>query len=556
MKRNTAGPTVQSVKKVKILFLWFILTITPLCQGQDWQTLKNPVTVKFPSGYDIIDQGGKILKSFTGNQTATVQAYRDTKQGRFFISDWSYQRAVNQGIKANWIRARAAATQQASPNPPVQPSKVKRRSNNRVAPTSTPPEKRVAILIGNANYQASPLDNPVNDVQDLAKQFTSVGFETVLLSNADARAMKFVLANKADTLREATCVVYHYAGHGFQAGGENYLVPVDFPLDDSAGASLTQAVTLGSVLSDLEKYTSAKCVKMVVLDCCRNNPFTESPSSNGEGRSISGKRIAKGMAAPASTPRGTILCFATDPGQVALDGEGRNSPYAVALKTHLFDRGVEVNEALRRVGSFVQRNTGDSQNPWRNTNFNGEFFVVPTVQRSYDTRMEIIMDRESEKVRAKFISPLAVGSAGIAGENAGDLFSETVINIPSITGKGILGPSHDPNDQSGFQNAQGTLFGFNLRPATKTSYPYLFYRDQNGQIHLIANLPVRAAKVLPNSASIWKGWIDSGRFLQIEKIAQNVVTLYSMAWDDASKKVEIRFSLTVDSRGSVSYVGQ
>ncbi|MDF1753322.1 MAG: caspase family protein [Verrucomicrobiales bacterium] len=526
---------------VLIAFAYLDSSIT--CPAQGLQILNQPTVVKFGDGYDIIDNQGKVLKSLPGFQEANIQAYQDIPSGRIYMTDWSFKRWRTKGTLPNWIQ----------PKRKVAPVSLPRPSPVLAQPPASSPEKRIAILIGNSKYRSAPLDNPANDVRDLMALFKKAGFETQALIDSDSAAMKQVLSGRKADLSRATSVVYFFAGHGFQAGGANYMLPIDFTMDVTSVGSLEKGVTLDSVLSDLEKYTSEGCVKMVVLDCCRNNPFTESADQGG--RSIvGGKRIAKGLAAPSRTPRGTILCFSTDPGKVALDGEGRNSPYAAALRTHLFDQGVEINEALRRAGNLVQRSTNREQNPWRNTNFNGEFYVVPTPVRSYDTRMSILMDRDNEKVIVKFVTPLAADLSGIAGEKEGrNLVSDTVITIPSITAKGILGPSSNPNDDTGFQNQSGRLFGFNLQPATKSSYPYVFYRDQNGQIHLIDNLPQRVVKVLPGNLADWRGYFEGGGFLRIESIKEDVIVLHSFAWRN-SNRVDIRFSISVDSRGNISFV--
>ncbi len=204
----------------------------------------------------------------------------------------------------------------------------------------------------------------------MAARLKSAGFAVTLIQDAGHKRMETALKTFGRDLKPASTAVVFYAGHGVQVNGVSYLLPIDAEADDPAALKY-EAVNLNMVLDVLDKDGAGAGLKIVILDCCRDDPF---------GRGWRGSRTAagvKGMAAPTSTPRGTVLCFATDPGEVARDGQGTNSPYTNGLLAHLFTPGVEIDRALRRAGAAVQKVTNREQNPWRNSNFNGEFAFVP-----------------------------------------------------------------------------------------------------------------------------------------------------------------------------------
>ncbi len=234
-----------------------------------------------------------------------------------------------------------------------------------------PAQERHALVIGNSDYEYSrDLENPDNDAQKMAEQLKAAGFSVTLLRDAKHERMESALKDFGRGLTPDSTALVFYAGHGIQVRGVSYLLPVDAEADAPETLKY-EAVALNMVMDVLDKGGQGAGLKIVILDCCRDDPF---------GRKWRGSRTAagtKGMAAPTSTPRGTVLCFATDPGDVAKDGAGSNSPYTTGLLTHLFAPGVELDRALRRAGAEVQKMTNREQNPWRNSNFNGEFTLVP-----------------------------------------------------------------------------------------------------------------------------------------------------------------------------------
>ncbi len=230
-------------------------------------------------------------------------------------------------------------------------------------------DRRVALVIGNGAYkQAAALANPANDARAIAAALERLGFEVVSgfdLSNADMR--KTVRAF-ADKLVGADVAMFFYAGHGLQVSGENYLIPVDAAIRSEADLDFN-AVKIDLISRQMDRETK---VKIIMLDACRDNPFEKELSrSLGKTRST----IVKQGLAEVGTAGGTIIAFATDPGSVALDGDGQHSPFTTALLKHIEAPGIEIGLMLRRVTKDVYESTGERQRPWTNASLTGELYL-------------------------------------------------------------------------------------------------------------------------------------------------------------------------------------
>lgn len=219
---------------------------------------------------------------------------------------------------------------------------------------------RHAFIVGNSNYVSVPkLQNPVNDAKDLAQRLTSLDYRVTLgldLSRSEflQRFQSFIRALRPDDV-----ALLYYAGHGLQIGGENYLFPVDTSVTSEADAR-SRLVPLNALISDLSR---ASKTRLVILDACRNNPFTEQLAKNQSTRSAGQTRgLARVYAGV-----GSFIAYSTQPGNVALDGQGRNSPFTTALLRHLNDAGADVHAVMRRVRADVGRETSEQQIPWENS---------------------------------------------------------------------------------------------------------------------------------------------------------------------------------------------
>jgi uncharacterized caspase-like protein len=229
-------------------------------------------------------------------------------------------------------------------------------------------EKRVALVIGNGSYQNTPqLANPVNDAEDVAAALRQVGFTVILERNLTKRGMEGALAQFARQAQDAGTTLIYFAGHGMQYAGSNYLMPVDARLEDEFSVNF-ELTRMDDVLFALERTQG---VKIVVLDACRNNPLTERLSRRTTSRAFAAMRgLARIDAAG-----GMVIAYSTQPNQIAVDGNGRNSPFAQAFLKQIAVPGLEVTALFRRVAADVNRETGGKQLPELSMSLLDEFYL-------------------------------------------------------------------------------------------------------------------------------------------------------------------------------------
>jgi uncharacterized caspase-like protein len=233
-------------------------------------------------------------------------------------------------------------------------------------------DRRVAFVVGNGAYKnVTQLPNPPIDAKAMAATLRNVGFEVVEGANLTRDAMTEKLLDFGKKAQGADIAVFYYAGHGIAIGGTNYLLPVDADIksemDVKLGAAINIDLTLDQTMSDAK-------VKLVLLDACRDNPFAAKIKSNSATRSVA---VQQGLAEMKSG-EGTLIAFATGPGQTALDGqEGTNSPFTRALIAHITEPGVEIQQAMTEVRAQVNEETSKGQLPWGHTNLIGSVYLNP-----------------------------------------------------------------------------------------------------------------------------------------------------------------------------------
>lgn len=230
-------------------------------------------------------------------------------------------------------------------------------------------EKRVALVIGNAAYEAAaPLANPANDAQDMAASLTALGFGVILGLDLDKPKFDAKLREFARELEDADTGLLYYAGHGLQVGGQNYLIPVDAKLARERDLAF-EAISLDLVLRQMELERETK-TNIVFLDACRDNPLARNLARSMGTRSSA---VASGLA-QVRTGVGTFISYSTQPGNVALDGKERNSPYTASLSRHVKAPGASLNSIMINVRRDVLSATAGKQVPWDHSALTGDFY--------------------------------------------------------------------------------------------------------------------------------------------------------------------------------------
>ena len=228
-------------------------------------------------------------------------------------------------------------------------------------------DKRIALVVGNSSYQTvASLNNPRNDATLIADTLRKAGF--MLIGNRaqldlDKPAFDKAIQTFGNELMGADVALFYYAGHGVQIRNVNYLVPVSANPVKEADVDF-QMVDVGLILRQMEG--SGTKLNLVILDACRNNPFG--------GRGLRGTE--SGLA-QIRAPEGTLISYATQPGNVALDGTGNNSPYSAALAQTMLKQGLDIFQTFNQVGLQVKRATGGSQQPWVSSSpIDGSFYFT------------------------------------------------------------------------------------------------------------------------------------------------------------------------------------
>lgn len=226
-------------------------------------------------------------------------------------------------------------------------------------------EKRFALVVGNSAYQSvTPLDNPKNDALLMARTLAGLGFTLIgggAQLDLDKAALDKAVQSFGQQIQGADVALFYYAGHGVQVSGANYLVPINANPTRETDVDF-QMMDVSLVLRQMQGAGTR--LNLVILDACRNNPF------GGRGLRATGSGLAQMRA-----PEGTLISYATQPGNVAQDGDDGDSPYTRALAATIDRAGLDIFQTFNEVGLMVKRTTGGSQQPWVSSSpIDGNFY--------------------------------------------------------------------------------------------------------------------------------------------------------------------------------------
>jgi len=236
-------------------------------------------------------------------------------------------------------------------------------------PIAARAEQRVALVVGNSNYRyAGELRNPANNAADVAVALRKLGFEVIEGRELDKQGLEAKVRQFAQALKGADSAVFFYAGHGLQVGGQNFLVPIDAKLEDASGLDF-EATRLDLVQRVMEREAKTS---ILFLDACRNNPLVRNLARAMGSRST---EVGRGLA-PIESGIGTLISFSTQPGNVASDGAGRNSPFTGALVKELVTSSEDLGAMLIAVRNEVMRLSNNQQVPWEHSALRARFYFA------------------------------------------------------------------------------------------------------------------------------------------------------------------------------------
>ena len=327
------------------------------------------------------------------------------KQGDLARARIEYEKALNSrsqfrgdiaGSAIETARARLAAFESGATQPviPAAPSRVA-SPDSIPTPALTVPatvaapvgqSRRIALVIGNAGYKnVGALLNPEHDAAAIAASLRAIGFATVMLVE-DATREKMISSLRifANEAEKADWAVVYYSGHGMEVLGTNYLIPIDAKLATDRDAQ-TEAVPLDQVMASVD---GAKRLKLILLDACRNNPFVPQmrrtasldvgmASGTSPAGTIVARSVGRGLG-EITVSGATLVVYAAKHGQTALDGQGDNSPFAIAVVQRIATPNVEINKLFRLVCDDVLEATAGRQEPYTYGSLPGreDFFFV------------------------------------------------------------------------------------------------------------------------------------------------------------------------------------
>jgi tetratricopeptide (TPR) repeat protein len=237
-------------------------------------------------------------------------------------------------------------------------------------------QQKIALVIGNKDYLKSPLTNPLNDARDMAARLKKLGFKVILEENlVDQKAMKKALLAASKQIQPGGVFLFYYSGHGVQVKGNNYLIPTQVEIRSEEDIEF-EALDFNRVLAEIESQRAR--VNIVILDACRDNPF-----------SVNSKSLGRGLSVVSKAPPGTFIAFATAPGKTASDNAtGRNGLYTSALLQSLEQPGLKLEDVFKQTARRVLRQNQDQQ-PWINSSLIDDFYFLPPSEGAVLTKPDL-----------------------------------------------------------------------------------------------------------------------------------------------------------------------
>jgi outer membrane protein OmpA-like peptidoglycan-associated protein len=299
----------------------------------------------------------------------------------------------------------------------------------------------VALVIGNGAYSNVPnLRNSANDARELAKVLRRLNFEVVEGIDLDQRDTLARLTDFVVKLDGAKIGLFYFAGHGLQIDERNYLLPVDAKFKQRAEVPY-QTISLDDVVASME---SASTARIILIDACRNNPLAQRLTKAAN--ASRGLRAGQGLAQTVATS-GSLIAFATAPGELADDGDSIHSPFTEALVRYLPQPGLEIRQVLSRVRSQVVDETAGMQVPWDSSSLLGDLYLVPlertelrpeAIAPPAEKPLPEVIEAELPPERAPVRTRSLTAGTGMAGTEGSGLVN---LSIAFAAGSAELSPA-------------------------------------------------------------------------------------------------------------------
>lgn len=289
--------------------------------------------------------------------------------------------------------------------------------------------RRLALVIGNGDYEGGRLPNAVNDAEDVRRTLQSIGFQVSTVKNANQQAMEEAVDTFRRRLRRGDIALFYFSGHGLQVHGETFLVPLGFKPTVEAHVK-SKALGLNHIMDSLEATEAT--ARVVILDACRSTLPRSWPESN---RSFT----VRGLASPPEK-RGTLIVYATAAGQTAADSlaGSRNSPFTTFLVRHLPTPNLDIRELMLRVRRDVMQATNNKQTPWEYGAMTDHLVLNPLTQQPAGTPVAVALEPSPAPI------PARPGAAAGPGETSGPSVRPT----PSPPNPGTVISSEQPSARS------------------------------------------------------------------------------------------------------------
>jgi uncharacterized caspase-like protein len=296
----------------------------------------------------------------------------------------------------------------------------------RVVSTEIETEPRVALVIGNKDYTSmGSLKNPLNDARDMSRILKKKGFDVIALENASQLEMEQAITKFSNKISSGKGVgLFYYAGHGVEVNGINYLIPSNANIP-SIDFVKSKTVSVESLLSAMERAKNR--FNILILDACRSNPF-------GRGG---------GGLASINNVTGIFVAYATAPGKIAQDGEGRNGLFTEYLKKYINKEGLKIEEVFKEVGREVQKKSNRGQTPWTSSSVYGDFyFTLPKAE---------LLSAETQEASYKVASS---SSSSSSHKSVVSQTPRTTSSVNSVTVEGKMYQNQPFNKEYTWQEAK------------------------------------------------------------------------------------------------------